>query len=269
MPADVVLLSASGIIGDAILSVAGSRSLQALGEACHRGIARLIGSSAVGLYFLDQSRPQLFFSKQAPQGFITEYDKGSYRSDPLLAYVVEEGKPIDGATLLGASNWPRCGNFDMLRRWGFMHCMAGPLIIENKVAGIFYTASDVTSSAYLQTERDSMYLLCQAGSLALTHMAETGHLNRNQQAWGEQSCPTSGDDLCMLAESVTIRQLPERSRMVASLLCYGLSNKQIARRMGISAYTVKDHIERLCRRLGAHNRTELVQRMLMGQPAVS
>ncbi|MBM7044697.1 MULTISPECIES: LuxR C-terminal-related transcriptional regulator [Rhizobium] len=262
MSSDVAQRSANGVVGDAILSVAGSRSLQALGEACHRGIAQLIGSAAVGLYFLDQRRPHLFYSKQAPEGFISEYGKGSYRHDPLLAYVQEEGKPIDGATLLGASNWPRCGNFDLLQRWGFMHCMAGPLFIDHKIAGVFYTASDLKSQAYLQTAQESMQLLCRAGSLALAHMVEIGQLNQCDTTWSEQSSSNLTGNVRGLADNATIRQLPERSRQVALLLCYGHSNKQIARTMGISAYTVKDHIERLCKRLEAHNRTELVQRML-------
>jgi DNA-binding NarL/FixJ family response regulator len=94
-------------------------------------------------------------------------------------------------------------------------------------------------------------------------MVETGRLSSGPITWAQKDHPlglgSAGRDF---SQNETIRRLPERSREVALLLCHGQSNKQIARSLGISAYTVKDHITRLCKRLDAHNRTELVQRML-------
>ena len=247
-------------VGDALLAVAGSRSLNALGDTCGAGIQRLIGYGAVGLYFIKQKKPYLFYSAQAPEGFIREYGDTSYRHDPILEYVQETGQPIDGAELLGVSKWPQCGNFDLLRRWGFNHCMAGPLYVEDRMVGVVYTATDSRSDAYVQSARDSMDLLCRAGSLALTNMVQTGRLNGGPNAWTETGHPLGY--VYELAGNAKMKQLPERSREVALLLCHGHSNKEIARTLHISAYTVKDHVARLCKRLGAHNRTELVQRML-------
>jgi len=51
--------------------------------------------------------------------------------------------------------------------------------------------------------------------------------------------------------------LPRRSAQVALLLCKGHTNKSIARALGISDQTVKEHVANLCRRFGAQNRTEL------------
>ena len=53
------------------------------------------------------------------------------------------------------------------------------------------------------------------------------------------------------------------SREVAQLLCQGHPNKAIARRLGISVYTVKEHVQNLCKRFGALNRTDLVHRLLI------
>ncbi|MDA9530142.1 hypothetical protein ACM42_17250 [Bradyrhizobium sp. CCBAU 25338] len=56
--------------------------------------------------------------------------------------------------------------------------------------------------------------------------------------------------------------LPPRSADVAIRVCRGQTNKEIAREMGISDQTVKEHVANLCRRFGVHNRTELAACLL-------
>jgi DNA-binding CsgD family transcriptional regulator len=52
--------------------------------------------------------------------------------------------------------------------------------------------------------------------------------------------------------------LSNREREILGLLADGLGNKQIAARLGISANTVKTHLELLFERLGASSRAEAV-----------
>ncbi len=59
----------------------------------------------------------------------------------------------------------------------------------------------------------------------------------------------------LIAESLTPREIE-----VLDLLADGLSNKAIARRLGISDQTVKFHVSSLCGKLGASNRTGAVRR---------
>ncbi len=54
-------------------------------------------------------------------------------------------------------------------------------------------------------------------------------------------------------------ELTTRQREVLALLKQGLPNKQIAARMGIQEVTVKLHLSRVFRKLGATNRTEAVR----------
>jgi len=54
--------------------------------------------------------------------------------------------------------------------------------------------------------------------------------------------------------------LPPRQREVLALLAEGLTNKEIAQRLGISPATVKIHVARLIGWLGAVNRTDAVAR---------
>lgn len=57
-----------------------------------------------------------------------------------------------------------------------------------------------------------------------------------------------------------IARLPPRQREVLGLLAEGRTNKEIARRLGISPATVKIHVARLTAWLGAVNRTDAVAR---------
>lgn len=52
--------------------------------------------------------------------------------------------------------------------------------------------------------------------------------------------------------------LTARQQDVYSALMGGLSNKQIARKLGISEYTVKEHVASVLQLLGVRNRMELV-----------
>jgi two-component system, NarL family, nitrate/nitrite response regulator NarL len=50
--------------------------------------------------------------------------------------------------------------------------------------------------------------------------------------------------------------LSEREKEVGRLLVLGVSNKEIARALGIEVVTVKRHVGNICRKLGARNRTQ-------------
>lgn len=61
-------------------------------------------------------------------------------------------------------------------------------------------------------------------------------------------------------QALEARRLPPRQGQVLALLAEGLTNKEIALRMGISPATVKIHVARLTSWLGAVNRTDAVVR---------
>jgi two-component system nitrate/nitrite response regulator NarL len=54
-----------------------------------------------------------------------------------------------------------------------------------------------------------------------------------------------------------IHQLTERERQITRVVSEGVSNKVIARRLGLAEGTVKVHLHRIYRKLGISNRTEL------------
>jgi DNA-binding NarL/FixJ family response regulator len=56
------------------------------------------------------------------------------------------------------------------------------------------------------------------------------------------------------------KQLSKRQREVAELAASGLSNKEIASRLGIALETVKNHLTAVYRKLGIRGRKELARR---------
>lgn len=49
-----------------------------------------------------------------------------------------------------------------------------------------------------------------------------------------------------------------RKRQIVLLIARGLSNKDVARKLGVSDGTVKVHVHRILRKLGAQNRYNLM-----------
>jgi DNA-binding NarL/FixJ family response regulator len=102
-------------------------------------------------------------------------------------------------------------------------------------------------------------MLCRAGSLALRNITNANHLDGSQNSGAalyHRRMPPS--------PASSYATLPPRSADVAFRVCRGQTNKEIARDMGISDQTVKEHVARLCKRFGTHNRTELVVCLLSG-----
>ena len=82
------------------------------------------------------------------------------------------------------------------------------------------------------------------------------HANGTQRTNGFQATPTAGHapkSLKTLAEAFTTRELE-----VLRLLADGVSTKTIATRMSVSLCTVRNHVQHLLAKSGAHTRAELV-----------
>jgi DNA-binding NarL/FixJ family response regulator len=62
-------------------------------------------------------------------------------------------------------------------------------------------------------------------------------------------------------QSVRI-ELTQREWEVAQRLVRGDSNKQIARHLGLSEFTARDHVSGLMRKLGARTRTDLAAKLV-------
>jgi len=59
------------------------------------------------------------------------------------------------------------------------------------------------------------------------------------------------------ANGETLRTLTKRRRQVAKLACRGLSNREIAEKLGLIEGTVKVHLHAVYEKLNIHSRTKL------------
>jgi len=244
-------------LADRLMSIAESRSVRALGVACCSAIGELTGSPTVGLYLLEGAEPELVYSRYVSDGLLDNYKAGFWKHDPVLDCILTTGRAADGASLIGSQHWRHSPSFEMLQEWGFSYNMGGPLWCGSRIVGVLFTATADEGTPYTPLLRQRMDLLCRAGSLAIANMMNAGELEAESNA------------IMVRSDTVTLpaaMRLPPRSADVAIRVCRGQTNKEIARDMGISDQTVKEHVANLCRRFGVHNRTELAACLLSGAP---
>jgi DNA-binding CsgD family transcriptional regulator len=66
-------------------------------------------------------------------------------------------------------------------------------------------------------------------------------------------------DLPAMADRSIAQRLTPRELKVACLIAEGLTDKEISRQLGISAYTVREHCRRACAKLNISKRSALVR----------
>jgi DNA-binding CsgD family transcriptional regulator len=270
-------------LGAIALRVADCRSLAALPQAIFSRADALFGVAAMGLYLFDRTeRLQLIASRLASPGFLDQCER-EFPTNSMLDCIVTERRTIDGFHFYGAARWRRSSTYDLLHGWGYYHNMGGALVVGGRVVGAVFVGTAENDDPYDAVHVKRLDLLCRAGSVALTAVSERERLRselsdtaaedwRDLLSTGDDRPARSAAGGAVEIELRSTRQLvsggpfdrlPARARAVALLVCEGQSNKVIARQLGISAHTVKEHVHNLCRRFGALNRTDLVHRLLV------
>lgn len=243
------------------LKLAGSRSVAALGENLSSALNPTLGPGAVAIYLLAGSQPELVYSNEAPEGLLEEYDHVGSAKDPMLDHVLGTGVPIDNIAMQHQPDWLAGGNDEFLRKWGFGHCMAGPVLLDRRAVAVVYVARKKEAGAYARAELEFLEAACFSASLALEVMSAAELLDKEDQEKITDARTTK--EPAKVPRAVAL--LPPRAAQVAELLCKGLTNKAIARELNISAYTVKDHVSALCQRFEVRNRTELVHKFMLNE----
>ncbi|MCV9940668.1 LuxR C-terminal-related transcriptional regulator [Boseaceae bacterium BT-24-1] len=243
------------------LTLAGSRSVAALGENLISALNPTLGPGAVAIYLLAGNQPELVYSHEAPEGLLKEYDRVGSTNDPMLDHVLGTGVPIDNIAMQHQPDWLVGGNDEFLQKWGFGHCMAGPILLDRRVVAVVYIARKKDAGAYARVELELLEEACFSASLALEVMSAQELLDRKDRE--KIMDARTRKEPAKAPRAVVL--LPPRAAQVVELLCGGLTNKEIARELNISAYTVKDHVSALCQRFEVSNRTELVHKFMLSE----
>ena len=77
--------------------------------------------------------------------------------------------------------------------------------------------------------------------------------------------PSFSAEARRLEASVSRLRLTPRQSQVLALIASGLSDKEVAERLGLAHRTVRTHVDRLLREHGLRSRTEAVAAWLRGQ----
>ncbi len=140
------------------------------------------------------------------------------------------------------------------------------LVLQDRIFGFFDLSSLIvdrvcgclTIDSPLRTYLRAIHAVC-AGELWFPRWAMTDALNRLLE--GRRFAVTPAAASADLEAGPALNVLSEREQAIVVLLRQGLTNKEIARRLGVSDQTVKMHLRNVFRKLGAHNRTQLALRL--------
>lgn len=140
--------------------------------------------------------------------------------------------------------------------------------------------------AFVQQLLPSLYLVlgahCRPGARRTVDVAH-GLLEREIQAIAQmvvaqllQETLASGTGLHLLNDFLKPGAVPparepphlsRRERDIADLVCAGQQNKQVAYALALSEFTVENHLRRIYRKLGVHNRVGMAAALLHTAPS--
>jgi len=147
-------------------------------------------------------------------------------------------------------------------------CLEELKAAASEVAGLLYSVYEDSEELFRRTPGGAgTYLLRRTGSTQFLDpiriWLKQGPLEREQMvsaAWqyfkdGVASLPITG-------VSRQLGNLTQREQQVLGLLSRGHPDKEIADQLGISIYTVHEHVRNIFEKLAAHNRTEAAVKFL-------
>jgi NarL family two-component system response regulator LiaR len=116
-------------------------------------------------------------------------------------------------------------------------------------------------------ERERVQAALEAGATGyVTKSVDSDGLARAVRGAAEGQGVFSAEVTRMLAEpdptAVPLEQLTAREAEIADLVAEGRSNAEIAHGLGLSIYTVKNHVSNILMKLGVQSRTEAAARIL-------
>ncbi|MFN4263398.1 MAG: LuxR C-terminal-related transcriptional regulator [Thioalkalivibrionaceae bacterium] len=120
-------------------------------------------------------------------------------------------------------------------------------------AGSEGSVSDGTAPAETSDRPDSN---CSSTGPSIPKAAGPGGTTLDMVTAGVDDSAELREFVAPLTNPQVIKVLSIRQKETLALMALGWSNKEIARHLEISPGTVKTHVQEICRRLGARNRTE-------------
>ena len=232
------------VLADAVLEITTAVDHELLAITAVDIGQRLFGAAAAGLFLFDGSGmfPQVIHAKGAAAGFVEEYEHGLRRVDPVLRLVRRSGRAASARCVIAPGDWSEAAIAGHLKRWGYGDSMQGPLHCGGRIVGTLNVVGQRDDGPFGVGDLAVFERVCRALSHALD--IDLRHAS-------------AASDYTLANPDGHLMKLEGRARDVGWLVLDGATNKAIARQLGISELTAKEHVERLRARFGAVNRTQL------------
>lgn len=232
------------VLADAVLEIMTTVGRELLAVTTVELGQRLFGAAASGFFLFDSGGtfPHVVHAKGAAAGFVEEYEHGLRLEDPVLQHVLKIGRAVSARCAIAPDDWGKAAIAGHLKRWGFGDSMQGPLHYGGRIVGTVNVVRHRDDQPFGFSDLAALDRVC----LALSHAL----------AVDARLAPGTSDS-SLISRGSHLMKLEGRAREVGWLVLDGATNKVIARQLGISELTAKEHVERLRARLGAINRTQL------------
>lgn len=96
----------------------------------------------------------------------------------------------------------------------------------------------------------------------LARMEQGKNCEHETEATGRELPCASGQESGKRGEGAPWDRLTDREKQAVELLMTGASNRIIAKRMGLSERTIKNHLQSAYRKLRVHSRSEAILKLL-------
>lgn len=234
-----------GVVALAVSAIHRSRTVEELQRACVAVSREVIRADAVGIYVLnEQLQPTAIYTHGVVKGFIPEYER--FRScDPLFRHLVATSRFTHSMELFDRRGWFDQPLYGFLSRFGLHYSIESPLTYNGVVKGTINLArcgTEYFSSFSIEICR----FLCNEVNAAFQRICEMEAMR---------------EEICRLALPAAAPDLNTRAGQVMEAAALGLSNREIAARLGVSENTVRTHLKQIYRRLGIHSRAQLARRL--------
>lgn len=221
-----------------------------------RSIAAQAGAGGATLFVFDRAAPEQPVRYLFNLGLSTEtnlmYQQGIVRADPFLQRATTRRMPADdGLCVLDqhevetAQQTPATrGYWEFMQRRGYCESAASVREIADDIYLVLglMRAGHAPERLSASRVRAATCELFDRSSRTLVQTALRGLLRQS-------------------AASSATQSLTPRESEVVTALQRGLSNKRIAGELRMSEYTVENHLRRIYRKHGVHNRTSLMARI--------
>jgi len=142
-------------------------------------VGEVLPAHSVGMYRLDSETGEVLdIHSDAKDSFLEQYEESGRSDDPVLEFVLRNGRPIDSSRAVTRAQWESSGARSALGEAGLDHSLEAPLIASGRFLGTINFARTASSEAFGDEELVSARLVSEQLGLATERALRfeaTGH----------------------------------------------------------------------------------------------